>query len=345
MMEFNDLDARVVRERIDMAQLWNAWSEADQLRRHSFLGSMNWETRNGRQYLYSRKGKVSKSLGPRSDATETVFAAFAEGKRDNADRLKALKGEMERQAGVLRALDAGRLPVTAARTLRALRDHSKRTNIRVVGTNALYAYEALAGVAFGSSSTATGDIDYLVDDRNRLKLVADDGDPTGLTRLIQAKVDRTFQPRRAGDFRLTNRHGYMIEFVRPQPNPAWRKRPGADPIEEGDVAPIAGRQWLVNAPAVDATVLDARGFPAAMRCPDPRFWVLHKAWLSEREGRSLERRGRDRSQAVLVTRLLREKLPHLPFNEAFLAKVPRELRRMTPAPDPQTGPGPEERGV
>ncbi|MDE0697516.1 MAG: hypothetical protein OXH76_16965, partial [Boseongicola sp.] len=71
-------------------------------------------------------------------------------KRDNAARLKTLKGEMERQAGVLRALDAGRLPVTAAQTLRVLGDHSKRTNIRVVGTNALSAYEALAGGGFSS---------------------------------------------------------------------------------------------------------------------------------------------------------------------------------------------------
>ena len=233
MMEFNDLDARVVRERIDMVQLWNAWSEADQRRRHSFVGSMNWETRNGKQYLYSRKGRVAKSLGPRSDATEKVLAAFAEGKRDNADRLKALKGEMERQASVLRALDAGRPPVTAARTLRALRDHPKGTNIRVVGTNALYAYEALAGVAFNSSSTATGDIDFLVDDRNRLKLIADDGNPTRLTRLIQMKVDRTFKPRRPGDFRLTNDKGYMIEFIRRSRNPLGEM--GRERIRSGRV--------------------------------------------------------------------------------------------------------------
>ena len=334
MMEFNDLDARVVRERIDMAQLWNAWSEADHRRRHSFAGSMNWETRNGKQYLYSRKGRLSKSLGPRSDETEKALAAFAEGKRDNADRLKALKGEMERQAGVLRALDAGRLPVTAARTLRALWDHSKEANIRVVGTNALYAYEALAGVAFNSSSTATGDIDFLGDDRNRLKLIADDGDPTGLTRLVQTKVDRTFKPRRSGESRLTNNKGYMIEFIRPQPNPASKKGPGADPVEKGDVAPapIAGLQWLVNAPAVDALILDARGFPAPMRCPDPRFWALHKLWLSCREGRQPIRKARDASQGHLTMKLVCERLPHLRFDEEFLAKLPGELREVAPPP-------------
>ena len=96
MMEFNDLDARVVRERIDMVQLWNAWGEADQRRRHSFAGSMNWETRSGKQYLYSRKGRVSKSLGPRSDATEKVSCGLRrrqEGQRRPAECPEGRDGE------------------------------------------------------------------------------------------------------------------------------------------------------------------------------------------------------------------------------------------------------------
>ncbi|MYA88194.1 MAG: hypothetical protein F4X97_07040 [Boseongicola sp. SB0662_bin_57] len=337
MMGFTDLDARVIKERIDMTQLWDAWIEADDLRRHSFLGSMNWESRNGRQYLYSRKGKVVKSLGPRSSATEKAFAAFTEGKRDNNDRLKTLKAEIERQASVLRVLGAGRLPVTAARTLRALRAHGKRTGIRVVGTNALYAYEAMAGVAFNSSSTATGDIDFLIDDRNRLKLFTDEGDRTGLTRLVQAKVDRTFHSRRSGDFRLTNSHGYMIEFIRPQPTPVHRNMPGKEPLEMDDVepAPIIGLQWLVNAPAVDVIVMDQRGHPAPMRCPDPRCWALHKAWLSEREDRTPDRRRRDRDQASLVMRLIRDRLTHLRYDKELLPGLPGELRRMIPETEPR----------
>ena len=344
MMKFNDLDARVIKERIDMTQLWDAWTEAEDLRRHSFLGSMNWENRNGKQYLYSRKAKVVKSLGPRSPATEKSFAAFTEGKRDNNDRLKTLKAEIEKQSSILRVLGAGRLPVTAARTLRTLRAHGKRTGIRVVDTNALYAYEAMAGVAFSSSSTATGDIDFLTDDRNRLKLLTDEGTRTGLARLIQAKVDRTFRSRRPGDYRLTNSHGYMIEFIRPQPAPIHRNMPGKEPLEKDDVepAPIFGLQWLVNAPAVDVIVMDQRGFPAPMRCPDPRYWALHKAWLSEREDRPPDRRRRDWEQASLMMRLVRERLPHLRFDEDLLAGLPGELRRMIPETEPRTGSGPEE---
>ncbi len=219
-----------------MAQFWNAWSETESLRRHSFLGSMNWETRNARHYLYRRRVGVAKSLGPRSAETEEIFAAFTEGKKANAERLRALNEEIRVQAIVLRALGAGRLPLMAARTLRAPQSH-RTDSIRTVGTNALYAYEALAGVTFSRDSTATGDLDLLVDDRNRLQLVSEDGKRTGLSSLIQKKVDRTFRPRGPGDCRLINERGYMVEFMRPQPRPMHRRMPGAEPLEKGDVEP------------------------------------------------------------------------------------------------------------
>ena len=194
--------------------------------------------------------------------------------------------------------------------------------------NALYAYEALAGVIFSRDSTAAGDLDPLVDDRNRLQLVSEDGKRRGLVALIQKKVDRTFRPRGPGDFRLINERGYMVEFTRPM----HRRMPGAEPLEKGDVepAPVFGLQWLVNAPAVETVVLDERGFPVPMRAPDPRYWALHKSWLSHRPDRASLMRSRDRQQAELVTRLVREQLLHLPFDAEWMASLPKELRRMVP---------------
>ena len=102
-------------------------------------------------------------------------------------------------------------------------------SIRIVGTNALHAYEALTGVVFSRAATATGDLDLLVDDRNRLQLVPADGRRKGLIALIQKKGDRTFHPRGPGDFRLINERGDMIEFIRPQPGSMHRHMPGAEP--------------------------------------------------------------------------------------------------------------------
>ena len=327
MMYYNDLDGRVIRERVDMVQIWQAWLAADDLRRHSYLGALGWEIRAGHSYLYSRKRGVVKSLGPRSSETEEIHAAFHAGRAANKARLSALAAEIDRQAAVLRALDAGRLPLTAAKTLRALRSHHKAATIRVIGTNALYAYEALAGVTFNADAMATGDVDILVDDRNRLRLLTEAGEAIGLARLLQQSVDKSFQSRGPMDYRLTNDKGYMVEFLRPEPSPAHRPMPGAAALEEGDVqpVPILGLQWLVNAPVVEVAVLDARGYPAPMRCPDPRFWAAHKLWLSTKSDRDPPKKLRDRQQADMLLSLIADRLPQFPLNNAFKSLLPKEL--------------------
>jgi hypothetical protein len=328
MMNFSELDPRTIRERVDMAQLWETWITADDLRRHSFLGSLGWEERHGHEYLYSRKRGVVKSLGRRSPETEQTHTAFHQGRDTNKARLATLSTEMDRQAAVLRSLNAGRLPLMAARVLRAIRTHDKQATIKVIGTNALYAYESLAGVVFNADATATGDVDILVDDRNRLRLLTDEQERIGLTRLVQDKVDKTFQSRGTMDFRLTNDRGYMIEFVRPEPSPIYRKMPGGDPLEEGDIrpAPILGLQWLVNAPVAEVIVLDERGFPTPMRCPDPRHWTVHKLWLANREDRDPQKKVRDRQQAEVMLRLLSERLPQYPMDIGFRSLLPGVLR-------------------
>ena len=142
-MFFNELDARSIKEQVDQAQLWSAWIDADRMRRHSFMGTLDWEERNGRRYLYRRKGGTVKSFGLFGPETERARSAFQKGKEENAERLRVLSGEMDRQAAVLRAIGAGRIPVMAARILRTFAD-AKRSPppARVIGTNALYAFEA-----------------------------------------------------------------------------------------------------------------------------------------------------------------------------------------------------------
>jgi len=345
MMFFSELDARSVRERIDMAQIWEAWLEAETQRRHSFVGFLDWEERNGRQYLYSRKKGVVRSLGRRSQETERIRNAFHTGREENAERIARLGGEMNRQAAVLRTLGLGRLPVPAARIMRAIRIAAPAATIRVIGTNALYAYEAMAGVMFNAASTATGDIDILIDDRNRLKVLTEDHEKPGLTGLIHREVDKSFRPRGPRDFRLTNDAGYMVEFIRPEPRPIYRTMPGASPLVEGDVepAPIGGLQWLVNAPLIEVVVIDERGFPTPMRAADPRFWAAHKLWLAERENRDPQKKIRDRQQAHLLLDLIVTKLPQLRLDEDFACMLPGALRPLLGlALDRKKGPAQEE---
>lgn len=132
---------------------------------------MGFETRDGKDYLYRRIGSSGKSLGPRSTWTETQLERFQVSREENRRRLESLTDVMSKQAAILRGLRDGRMPNVAARILRQLRIHGRDTGIRVVDTNALYAYEALAGVVFDAGVTATGDIDLPQDDRRHLRLM------------------------------------------------------------------------------------------------------------------------------------------------------------------------------
>jgi hypothetical protein len=338
-MQFSDLSHRILRERINLSQAWEAWIDAEDMRRHSFLGSMGFEARDGKDYLYRRVGGAGKSLGPRSEQTEEQLARFKDGREENRARLQRLQDSLDKQAAILRGLRDGRLPVVAARILRELRLHSRQSRIRVVGTNALYAYEALAGVRFEVGATATSDTDLLHDDRNRLRLLTDERRLIGLAEMIKSRIDASFTSRNPRDYRLTNAEGYMVELIRPKPRPAWKKMPGAESGQAGDLVgtPIIGLQWLVNAPAVDTIVVDERGYPAPIRCPDPRYWAAHKFWLSTREDRDPAKKGRDAAQALAVVKLIAEKLPHLPLDEVFFTPLPNALRDQIKAIVPAKG--------
>lgn len=72
----------------------------------------------------------------------------------------------------------------------------------VIGTNAMYAYEAAAGVFFDISTMAIKDKDILWDIRPKLILVADkDMDNTEFLGIIR-KADRSFESIALVDFEL-----------------------------------------------------------------------------------------------------------------------------------------------
>lgn len=304
----NDLDGKILLERLEAVQIAQAWDDAERQRRDSFLGSLDWERRGQRDYLYRRIGRTTRSLGPRSAETEAQHAAFARGQAENAERLRSAVQQLERQAAILRALGAGRLPVIAARILRQIEVHRPGMRPPILGTDALFVYEALADIAFSPHTAATADIGK----RNRLRLAVDARAIPGLQRLVASKVDGSFKPGRAGDNRLTNKSGYTVDFVA---------------VDSAEIAgPVGGLRWLLGAPAVEAAVIDLRGFPVTVRSPDPRFWTVHKVWLAQRGDRPADRRRRDRAQASLMKRLLAERLPQFPLDDAFLRALPGPLR-------------------
>jgi len=328
------LDGSQVRQLVDTEQVYAAFRDAQRDHRQRFGGSMAWKTIGGRKYLYRKVGEGWKSLGAESGDTEQIYARFHAGRAALKQRRAKLDAEIGRLAPINRAMRLGRVPWTSARVLRRLdREALLGQGLRVVGTHALFAYERMAGIHFGSAEVTTRDIDFLLDARSALKLLTSDLRETGLAGLLRA-VDRSFVPTDQGSFRAVNDTGFMVDLITPLPRSASiaksRRRIGNDP---GDLEAVenASLAWLENSPAVEQMAIDEKGYPLTIVAPDPRAFAMHKLWLSGRDDRDRAKRHRDLAQAEAVTAMVIEYLPHLRFDDAVLNGIPASLRRESQA--------------
>lgn len=299
-MQIKELTNEQRRQLIDVRQTFDAWDEARARLAAHFSGGMRWVDRGGQQYLLHKTGRSERSIGARSPDTEHIHARFVAGRADVRARIATLQARLEQMAPVNAALGLGRVPRLVARVLRRLRDQGlSGRHLHVVGTVALFAYEARAGVQLRSDLLATGDTDFLLDARRSLHLVSDGIRESGFLGVLR-QVDRSFATRGRGDYRAATKDGFYIDLIRPDTTELRREvlpvRIG-ESAEDLHAAPVVGSGWLVSAPKFAAMALDESGFPVIVDTIDPRVFALHKAWLAGRPDRDPLKRHRDRAQA------------------------------------------------
>jgi len=329
MYEISILSGEKARQIIDTEQVYLGWKAASDELATRYTGSMTFKKVGEREYLYRKSGKSWQSLGPRNEKTENTFARFHDGRRDLRDTAARLANRLNELAAVNRAMGLGRMPLIAARILRAMDSANLMGSaLDVAGTHCLFGYERMAGVRIDSQLVATGDIDLLFDMRTNLRLLAKHMPEDGWLGLLTA-VDRSFRLLSKGSFRAVNKEGFLVDLITPtSADPVKLKRSAK--VNENDLTAveIEGLVWLVNSPKIEVTVLDARGFPLTMSVPDPRCFALHKMWMSERNDRDPLKRRRDKDQAYLVSELIASHLPHLRFDDPALQALPLELRQL-----------------
>ncbi|MGI4849351.1 MAG: GSU2403 family nucleotidyltransferase fold protein [Janthinobacterium lividum] len=96
-----------------------------------------------------------RSLGPRSLETEAIHEKFHHKKTELELRLAALQKALARHQRLNRALHVGRVLPLIVDILNRLANTQLADHFRIVGTHALYAYEAAAGVCLDPDTVAT----------------------------------------------------------------------------------------------------------------------------------------------------------------------------------------------
>jgi hypothetical protein len=295
----------------------------------AYVYGMRWKTIRDKEYLFKdrdRRGN-GKSLGPRSLETEALLASFEAGRALAQERLQLVTEKLQEQAKLNKALRLNRVPRVIAKVLRELDAAGLREDFMVIGTQALYGYEAAAGVHFILELLASGDVDLLYDARKKLTVVSDKLDGNGLLGLLK-KADRTFECIRKNGYRAANAGQFMVDLV---VAPQGMQAPKEVTFAEADLVAteVPGLQWLLNSPKLDTVGIDEDGWPVPMRVPDPRAFALHKAWLSGLASREPLKKPRDLDQAQALAKLVQEHLPHLSFEDS-ITSLHGDVRQMLP---------------
>ncbi len=285
-------------------------------RLQALQGGMHWKTVAGKEYLFRSRDRrgYGKSLGPRTPATERILAQFKRDKTEAKERESGLRHRLEEQARYCKAARVARVPRLITAIARALWRAGLDEAALIVGTNALYTYEAASGIQILSGQNPA----FPAESRRSLQLLVSDARREGLTGILR-KVDRSFTIMKKRTFRAVNDRGFMVDLIKPMPKPP---RADKSDLKAADTEHL---DWYLSSPRFRQIVIGDDGFAAPFTVPDPRVFAIHKLWLSKQPGREALKKPKDREQAFLVAELVLRFMPHLPFSQPELKMLPRNV--------------------
>lgn len=125
-----------------------------------FAGVMYFKREGSYEYLVKTSPDNRQTrLGPREERAEETLQAFTEGKQKMEARQRSLRERLREAERLNKALRVGRAPNLVVDVLKQLELAGLGAHFTVVGTHALYAYEAAASVRIEPGALATQDVD------------------------------------------------------------------------------------------------------------------------------------------------------------------------------------------
>ncbi len=305
-MDYIALSDNTARQVIDSTTLFEEFVRVKN-RAKPYAGGMYWKRQGDYEYLVKTwPNNQQRRIGPRSDETVRIHEEFVARKQEHESRLKSLRVALTDAERLNKALKAGRVPNVVVSVLQALANAGLGQHFTVVGTHALYAYEAAASVRIVQGALATQDVDLLWDARRRVKFVTDLGRlELSMLRVLQ-QADATFMRKEGQAETAINAKGFEVDFLRRQPE-------GDDPHpfrfsdDEDDLWPVQAvrASVLTNAARFDQVVISATGRMTLMRTIAPEAFIEFKRWMAAQVPQRPEaKRRRDLHQANIVQTLL-----------------------------------------
>ena len=306
-MNFIPLSEDQLRQYIDAESSYTAMEQARQAA-SEVRGTLFWREDRGHNYLIRANTAAKQTrLGPKSAETEAMYLGFHKRKALLSERLTNLKEAVTRHERLNRALRVGRCPNILIAILQRFEQYGLSPHLLTVGTHALYAYEAAAGVRIAPQALATQDVDVLFDTRKRI---------TFFSRLQEAnlsfldvlrKADKTFEVRDDQLQTAVNAQGFEVDVIR-------REAGNVDPhplrMSHKDVdlwaVQVSSGSRMLGAKRFSQVVVASNGTMARMHTFAPDAFIKIKRALSTSRSRDPLKKPKDALQANIVDELVRE---------------------------------------
>ena len=309
-----ELRPAAARQYIDSVAVFEALEEAVAEASH-VRGGMYWHkgpasTPEASYLVRTTPAGGETSLGPRSANNELIYTRFFERKRASDERLAGLKASLREHTRLNRALRVGRVDPLVVAILDRLAASRLGEHFRVIGTHALYAYEAAASITFEADAVATRDIDLLWDTRKRVQFA------TRLSRIdssmlgVLKKVDPSFRIRNGQKYTAVNKDGFEIDIIRREPIDG-DPHPVRLSDDENDfwVTQAPNAHLLLDSAPFSAVIVASNGGMARMNTLHPLAFSKFKRWMAAQPDRDASKRGRDALQARVVDEAVQKYLP------------------------------------
>jgi hypothetical protein len=304
-MNFRPLTDNASRQVIDSSTIWAEYLLAKTVAK-PFAGGMYWKKEGVYEYLVKTfPGNKRERVGPRTPELEVLFQNFHSQKEVTKSRLSALSVALDEAQRVNKALRAGRVPDIVVKLLNGFDDLELAECFLVAGTNALFAYEAAAGVRIAPTASPVRESDILSDARRLVTFIVDKAMSTENLLYALKHIDVSFRLRDEGGTSecIVNSKGFEVNFTHPLRDAHRVQRGQLDKCLNSAVnaASLANDGILSS---YRQTVISSTGKMATMRVLTPTAFIDFSTKMARQAGRAPHEGARDLVQAAVVQEML-----------------------------------------
>jgi len=308
---------------INARQLYEYYIQKRQEYLKNYQLSMYWREVGGKAYLTKKHSASNRviSLGAKSEKTIEIYESFIRHKKRLKEELKEFEAKLDKTRKLNKIEQLTRVPAALVKIYRKINELGLDGKMILVGTNALYAYEAACGVFLEEEQLATDDIDLLNKKNHALSVIFTEVLPRQkLTELLKL-IDKSFEPEKRVPYRFRNKEGIILEILTPvQERNVLQKSEKTDDFTDIPELSMEGMQWLENSRIFQSMVIADNGRCAILSTIHPLEFAVYKHWLSTVKNRDILKKRRDYEQSKLVTQLIREYMVNI--------DIDRELHEM-----------------